>query len=92
MEEDVLGLDVAMDYAVAVGVVEGVGHFGGDPDRLVDAELGFAVELGAEGLALDVGHHVVEEAVGGAGVEQGQDVRMLKCCGRGDLLHEPLRA
>ena len=45
LQQDVLGLDVAVDHAVAVRVVERVGHVGGDPHRLVDAELGLAIEL-----------------------------------------------
>ncbi len=90
MEQDVLGLDVAVDHAITVGIVERVGHFTGDPHRFVDAELGLAVEFVAERLALDVGHDVVEKAVGGAGVEQRQDVRVLEVGGGLDLDHEPL--
>jgi len=46
------------------------------------------VEQGAS----DRTHHVVEEAVGLARIEQRQDVRMLEARGGGDLLHEPLGA
>ena len=35
---DVAGLDVAVDDAFAVRVVQGVGHLACDPDRLVDGE------------------------------------------------------
>ena len=48
VEQDVLGLDVAVDDAVPVGVVEGIGDGRGDADRLVDAELGLAVEFRAQ--------------------------------------------
>ena len=70
VQQDVLGLDVAVDHAVAVGVVERRGHFGRDPDRVGDRELLLAGEPVAQGLALDVGHDVEEVAVGLARVEQ----------------------
>ncbi len=47
----------------AVRVVEGVGDGGGDAHRLVDAELGLAIQLVAERLAVDVRHDVVQESV-----------------------------
>ena len=43
-----------------VGVVQCAGHVGRDAHRLIDAELGLAIELAAECLALDVGHRVPE--------------------------------
>ena len=91
VQQDVLGLDVAVDHPVAVRVVQRVGHLGGDPHRLVDAELRLAVQLVADRLALDVGHDVVEEAVGLARVEQRQDVRVLQCGGGLDLLRRTAR-
>ena len=36
VEQDVRGLDVAVDHAVAVGVVEGVGHRGDELGRLAE--------------------------------------------------------
>ena len=44
VQQDVLGLDVAVDHAVAVGVVERVGDLGGDADRVGDGELLLAVQ------------------------------------------------
>ena len=38
-EQDVLGLDVAMQDAVLVGVLQGVGHFAPDPKGVFDREL-----------------------------------------------------
>ncbi len=73
-----------------VRVVERVGHLPGDPHRLVHAELRFPVQPAAQRFALDVRHDVEEEAVGGAGVEERQDVRVLELGGGGDLLHEAL--
>ena len=63
VQEDVLRLDVAMDHAVAVRVVECVSHFARDAHRFVHTELRLAVELRTQRLALDVRHHVKEEAV-----------------------------
>ncbi len=71
-------------------VVERVGDLRGDPHRLLHAELLLAVERRAERLALDEGHHIVEEPVGGAAVEEREDVRMLQRGGGLDLDHEPV--
>ena len=92
LQQDVLRLDVAVDHAVLVRVLERVGHGDRDLDRFVDAELGLAVELGAERLAVDERHHVVEEAVGGAGIEEREDVRMLQRRGGLDFHHEAVGA
>ena len=92
MEQDVLGFDVAMNDPVLVGIRQRVEDFPGDPDRIVDPELGLAVEPGPEGLAVDEGHDVEEEAIRRAAVEEGQDVRVLQRGGGGDLLDEPLGA
>ncbi len=51
-----------------------------------------AGEAGAEGLALDEGHHIVEETVGLAGVDQSEDVRVLEAGGGLDLGEEALAA
>ena len=76
-EQDVLGLDVAVDDALLVGVPERVGDLAGDPDGVVDRQLRLPVEPVAQRLALDERHDVVEEAVGLARVVQRQDVRVL---------------
>ena len=90
VQQDVLGLDVAVDHAVAVGVVERVGDFGRDPDRIVDRELLLAGQPIAQRFALDERHHVVSGAVHFARVDQAEDVRMLQGRDRLDLAQEPL--
>ena len=52
----------------------------------------FAVKPGAEGLAFDKRHHVVQQAIGTAGVEERQDVGVLQRRGELDLLEEALAA
>ena len=92
VQQDVLGLDVAVDHPVPVGVVERRGHLGGDPHRVGHGELLLPVEPAPERLALDEGHDVEEEAVGLARVEQREDVRVLQVGGELDLGQEPLGA
>ena len=92
LQQDVLGLDVAVDDAALVGELEGGGDFLREPQRVVDGKLLLAMEPGPEGLALDEGHHIVEEAVGVAGVDQPQDVGMLEAGGGLDLGEEAVAA
>jgi hypothetical protein len=91
VQQDVLRLDVAMDDAVAVRVVEGVSHAHGHADRLVHTQLRLAVEPAAQRLAPDERHHVEQEAGGSAGVEERQDVGVLKRRRRPDLMDEAVR-
>jgi hypothetical protein len=42
MQQNVLRLDVAVDHALSVGVVEGVGGLPRDPERVGDRELPLA--------------------------------------------------
>jgi hypothetical protein len=92
VEQDVLGLDVPVDHAVPVGVVERRGHLARDADGLVHRKLLLAVQPVAERLALDVRHDVEQERVGLARVEQRQDVRVLEIGGELDLGQEALGA
>ena len=92
VQQDVVGLDVAVDDAVAVGVVECAGDFLGETDGVVDGELFLAGEPVTEGLALDEGHDVEELAIGAAAVEQREDVGVLEIGGELDFLEEALGA
>jgi hypothetical protein len=79
-----------MDHSMTVGVVERIGDLRRDPDGFLDPDLGFPVELLSEGLTLDEGHDVKGEAVGGARLEEGEDVGVLERDRRLDLLDEAL--
>ena len=92
MEEDVFRLDVAVDDAVAVRVVERVGDLGGDPQRVLDRELLLAIQPVAQRLAVDERHDVEHRAVHLSRVVQGEDVRMLQVGGGADLGEEPRAA
>ena len=92
VQQDVLGLDVPVDHALAVGVVERARHLGRDPHGDLDRELLLPPEPVAQRFALDVGHDVVGGAAHLAGVVQREDVGMLQVGGGLDLLQEPLGA
>jgi hypothetical protein len=65
----------------AVGVVECLGHIGGDVDSVSDRKLMLSVEAILQRVAFHVGHHIEEKAVGFAGVVQWKDMRMLEVGG-----------
>ena len=61
-EQDVLGLDVPVDHAVAVGVLQRLRRLARDPERVLDRELPLAPEPVAQALALDERHGEPEPA------------------------------
>jgi hypothetical protein len=91
-QQDVVGLHVAVDDALAMGVLEGVRHLAGDSKRIGYGELPLSLKSPAKALALDVGHGEPELTVGFARVVHGQDMRVLQSRGRADLAQEPLGA
>ena len=92
VEQDVLGLDVAVDHAVPVGVVQREPDLAGDPDGGRHRQPALALQPLAQRLARHVRHDVVEEPVGLAGVEQRQDVGMGEAGDDADLPEEALGA
>jgi hypothetical protein len=83
-------LHVAVDHVVPVCVVQCRGDLLGDPNRVGDRDDGLTPEALAQGAAAHVRHHVVQEAVGFAGVEQREDVGVVELCGDSDLAQEPV--
>ncbi len=91
-QEDVAGLDVPVDDTGVVGDLERVAHRDGDAQGFVHGKLLLPADAVGQRLALDVGHHVEEEAVGLTGVEEGKDVGVLQVRGGLDLGEEALGA
>jgi hypothetical protein len=91
LEQDVLGLDVAVHDAFAMGVVQCFSDFARDAQGIRDGQLAEADESLAERIPLDGRHDVIKEIPGLAGVVQFQDVGVLEAGGRLDLLEEPRR-
>ncbi len=89
-QHDVLGLQVPVHHPVRVGLGEGVRHVPQDPHYLAHRKLPLPHQPVPKRGPFDVGHHVVEEAVGFAGVVEGKDVGMLEARGEVDLGQEPL--
>ena len=91
-EQDVLGLDVAVDQAVVVRMAQRARHLPGKPQRLVQRQLTLACEAGTQRFPLDVGHHIEEVVAGRAGVEERNDVRMIQPGRDLDLAQESILA
>ena len=91
-EKNVLGLDVAMDDVMGVGMAQGVSDFQGDLDRIVDRELALAFQPVPERFALDEGHDIEEESIHRPRVEEPEDVWVLQLGGQLDLALESLTA
>jgi hypothetical protein len=90
LKEDVRRLDVPVDNALAVGIVQGSGDVDRDPERLFHRKLALPIEPLAQGLPLHVRHHVEEEGVRLSGIEERKHVGMLQVRGRLDLADESL--
>jgi hypothetical protein len=81
-QEDVAGLDVAVDDPGAVGRLERVGNGGHDPDRLRRGHRPGAVETGGQALALEQLHDQVGAPVLLTQVEHPGNVRVVEPAGR----------
>jgi len=91
-EEDVLWLDVAVDHAVAVGVVERLRGLAREPDRVFNRELLLPLQPVAKGFPLDERHGEPELPACIAAVEHRQDVGVLQPGAELDLAEEPVGA
>jgi len=91
-DQHVVRLYVPMHQRVFVGIGQGVRDIAQDPHRFGDRKLALACEPRPQGLPLDQGHRVVQQALDGARRKKRNDVRVLKLCGELDLSAEPLDA
>jgi hypothetical protein len=92
MQHDVLGLDIAVYDSPAVSIVQRICHFARYSQRFLDRKLEIFCQSITQGKPFDIGHHVVDEAVGFTRIEQRQDVRMRQFRGKVDLSQKPLSA
>jgi hypothetical protein len=92
VQQDVFGLDVAVDDPVPVGVVEGRRHLGGDSYRVVHRQLLLPADPVPHRFPFDIRHDIEEEAVGFAAVKEREDVRVLEVRGGGNFGKKSLRA
>ncbi len=90
-QEQIFGLDVAVDDPVPVGELEGTSGFGRDPERLDEGKLAVAAETLAEALPFHIGHREPEVAPDLSRIEYRQNVRMLQPGRELDLALESLR-
>ncbi len=81
-----------MNHAALVRVVERVRHLARDLQSVLERQLLVALQPVAQRLALHVGHDVVQDACGFAGVVDGDDVGVIERGGDLDLAQEPLGA
>ena len=88
LQQDVFRLDVAVHHTLAVGVAQGIGHLTAQVQHLVQRQLLLASQAFTKGLALDVGHDVIQASRRLARVVQREDVRMVEPGGGLDLEEE----
>ena len=89
-----------MDDAGAMGLGKGVGDFTKPADNQRNGDGSLAIEAFAQGLAVDQGHHIVEErSVARPGktgdlatVDEAENVGVLKLGGDADLAEEAVTA
>ncbi len=92
LEQDVLGLQIAMHDALPMGVGQGVGDLTQQPHHLRHGQLALPAQAHPQRLALDERHRVVEQPIALPSGEQGHQVGMVESRGELGLLPEPLHA
>jgi hypothetical protein len=91
-EQNIFRLDVAVNDAVLVRVIESVCNFSRDQYRLIDGKLMLALELIAESFAVDERHREPHSSGSDSGIEYAEYVGMLEASGELDLPVESLGA
>jgi hypothetical protein len=79
-----------MDNALSMGEAQRRGHVAGDPHGIADRELWLATKPDPKRFPADVGHDIVEQAVGLARVNQSEHVRVTQAGGDLHFALEPL--
>ena len=92
VEQNVLRLDISMDHAMSVGVVERARDLPRNRESFFQPKLLFAGELRPKRFPTHERQDVPDEAVVRAGLDQGEDVRMIELRADADLLEEALGA
>ena len=88
-QKQIARLDIAVDDARVVRVVERGGHLGDDAPHVVQRELRLALQARLERLPLDQGHHEVEECLGVTGIQEGEDTGVVQLGEEANLSQEP---
>ena len=86
--QDVGRFHVTVHHSLPVGMVECLGHIGGNANRFVDWKLSLAFETLTERLALHIRHDVEEQIVSFPRVEERQDMGVLQASRRLDFGEE----
>src|SRR5215216_4800788 len=89
-EQDIFRLDVPVNHAVLMGVMESIGDLAGNADSIVERELLLTSHSGSQRLALDIRHGEPEVPTALARLVDAQDVGMLQPGAVPDLPQEPL--
>ena len=89
IDEDVVGLEVAVQDVALVGVGDGVGDLADELGRLARRERPLLAQLAGETVAVDEGHRVVGLTIQFAEVEQRDDARVVQGGGGASFLPEP---
>jgi hypothetical protein len=73
-----------------VSVAQGLGYFASNPERILHRKLPLALQPSSKGLALHIGHRVIQQPVSLTGVVEAQDVRVIQARRDVNLAEEAL--
>jgi len=90
LEKNILRFDVTVNDAPPMSKAEGIGNLRCDLKNIVDGELPFSLDAMAKSFAVDVRHHIKQEAVCLTRIKKGKDVRMRKAGDRSNFSKESL--
>ncbi len=91
-QQDVLGLDVAMDHTVRVRITQSIGDLAGDLQGIGQRKLWLPLQPLSQRFAFNVRHDIVDHPIRLTGVVQRQKVGMLQLGGKPNLAKKSLGA